>query len=105
MEANVQLTRVIQEMRAEINKLEKENQALRMKLTSGSQRTPGSREQSGDEREGEVTELCTLEKAHGQSLATLHGSISTDSAPATQEHQGKESPLLFWAVPILANIS
>lgn len=105
MEANVQLTRVIQEMQAEINKLEKENQALRMKLSSSSQRTPGSGGQSGDEREGEVTELGNLKKAPGQSLATLHGSISTDSAPAMQEHQGKESPPLFWAVPVLVNIS
>lgn len=105
MEVNVQLTRVIQEMQAEINKLEKENQALRMKLTSRSQRTPGSGKQSGDEREGEVTELDNPDKAPGQSLATLHGSISTDSAPSMQEHQGKETPLLSWAVCILANTS
>uniref|UniRef100_A0A9L0JJ99 Coiled-coil domain containing 195 n=1 Tax=Equus asinus TaxID=9793 RepID=A0A9L0JJ99_EQUAS len=80
MEANIQLMRVIQEMRAEINKLEKENQALQMKLASSSQRAPGSGGESGDERE---------EEAPGQSPAVLlHGGISTDSAPAMQEHQG-----------------
>uniref|UniRef100_A0A671FW76 Coiled-coil domain containing 195 n=1 Tax=Rhinolophus ferrumequinum TaxID=59479 RepID=A0A671FW76_RHIFE len=79
MEANGQLLRVIQEMRAEIKKLEKENQALRMKLISNSQRTPESGGQSADEWE---------EEAPGQSLATLHGGISTESAPAIQEHQG-----------------
>ncbi|XP_058389460.1 putative coiled-coil domain-containing protein 195 [Diceros bicornis minor] len=87
MEANIQLMRVIQEMRAEINKLEKENQTLRMKLTSRSQRTPGSGGQSGDEREEEVTDLDDLGKVPGQSPSVLHG-VSTDSAPAVREQQG-----------------
>lgn len=91
MEANVQLMRVIQEMRAEINKLEKENQALRMKLTSSSQRTPGSGGRSGGEREEEVTDIGNLVKMPGQSPATLHNVISTDSEPDAQQHQGKES--------------
>ncbi|KAM5267084.1 putative coiled-coil domain-containing protein 195 isoform 2-T2 [Hipposideros larvatus] len=56
MEGNSQLLRVIQEMRAEINKLEKENQTLRMKLISSSQRTPGSRGQSADAWEEEVSD-------------------------------------------------
>ncbi|KAK1336693.1 hypothetical protein QTO34_002727 [Cnephaeus nilssonii] len=86
MEANVQLMRVIQEMRAEINKLEKENQALRMKLTSSSQRTPGSGGHSGDEREEEVTDVGNLVKVPEQSPATLHNVISTDSEPDAQ-HQ------------------
>ncbi|KAL2775199.1 putative coiled-coil domain-containing protein 195 [Daubentonia madagascariensis] len=81
MEApNIQLLGVIQEMRAEIHKLEKENHALRMKLTSSNQRASGSGGESGDERE---------EEAPGHSPATLPGAISTDSAaPAVQEHQG-----------------
>ncbi|KAK2508923.1 hypothetical protein MC885_012781 [Smutsia gigantea] len=87
MEANTQLWRVTQEMRAEIDKLEKENQALRMKLTSNSQRTLGSGAESGDEREEEVTDLGNLGRAPGQSPATLHGGVSTDPAPAVQEHQ------------------
>ncbi|XP_060007539.1 putative coiled-coil domain-containing protein 195 [Lagenorhynchus albirostris] len=88
MEANVQLVRVIQEMRAEINKLEKENQALRMKLTSSSQRTPGSGGKSGDEKEEEVTDLSKLAEVAGQSPAALHGGVSTGTAPAAREHQG-----------------
>nr|KAF6449800.1 coiled-coil domain containing 195 [Molossus molossus] len=88
MGANAQLMRVIQEMQAEINKLEKENQALRMKLTSSSQRTPGSEGQSGDEKEEEVTDFGKLGKVPGQSPATLHGGISTDSAPDVREQQG-----------------
>ncbi|XP_059558450.1 putative coiled-coil domain-containing protein 195 [Myotis daubentonii] len=87
MEANVQLMRVIQEMRAEINKLEKENQALRLKLTSSSQRTPGSGGHSEDEREEEVTDIGNLVKVPGQSPATLHSVISTDSEPDAQQHQ------------------
>ncbi|XP_060158607.1 putative coiled-coil domain-containing protein 195 [Globicephala melas] len=88
MEANIQLMRVIQEMRAEINKLEKENQALRMKLTSSSQRTPGSGGKSGDEKEEEVTDFSKLAEVPGQSPAALHGGISTGTAPAVREHQG-----------------
>ncbi|XP_075861493.1 coiled-coil domain-containing protein 195 [Microcebus murinus] len=81
MEApNIQLLRVIQEMQAEINMLEKENQALRLKLTSSNQRALGSGGESGDERE---------EEAPGHCPATLPGAISTDSAaPAVQEQQG-----------------
>uniref|UniRef100_A0A8C0PKP7 Coiled-coil domain containing 195 n=1 Tax=Canis lupus familiaris TaxID=9615 RepID=A0A8C0PKP7_CANLF len=78
MEANIQFVRIIQEMRAEINKLEKENHVLRMKLTSSSQRTPGPSRESGDEREEEASE---------KSPATLHGGASTGAAPAVHEHQ------------------
>ncbi|XP_065737269.1 putative coiled-coil domain-containing protein 195 [Phocoena phocoena] len=88
MEANIQLMRVIQEMQAEINKLEKENQALRMKLTSSSQRTPGSGGKSGDEKEEEVTDLSKLAEVPGQSPAAFHGGVSTGTAPAVREHQG-----------------
>ncbi|XP_047399209.1 putative coiled-coil domain-containing protein 195 [Sciurus carolinensis] len=73
MEANTQLLRVLQEMRAEISKLEKENQALRMKLASG--RASGSGGESGDERE---------EEACGPSPAELRA----DATPARPEHQG-----------------
>ncbi|EPY83428.1 putative coiled-coil domain-containing protein 195 [Camelus ferus] len=88
MEANIQLMSVIQEMRAEIHKLEKENQALRMKLTSSGQRTPGSGRESGDEKEEEVTDLGNPGKAPGQPPAARHGGVSTDSAPAVREQPG-----------------
>uniref|UniRef100_A0A8P0T8K2 Coiled-coil domain containing 195 n=1 Tax=Canis lupus familiaris TaxID=9615 RepID=A0A8P0T8K2_CANLF len=78
MEANIQFVRIIQEMRAEINKLEKENHVLRMKLTSSSQRTPGPSRESGVEKEEEASE---------KSPATLHGGASTGAAPAVHEHQ------------------
>ena len=92
MDANVQLVRVIQEMRAKIHTLEKENQALRMQLTSNNQRSPGSGGQSEDGREEEDTDLGTQRKVPRQPPATLHGGISTDTAPDVRENQGKESP-------------
>uniref|UniRef100_A0A8C2N387 Predicted gene 45261 n=1 Tax=Cricetulus griseus TaxID=10029 RepID=A0A8C2N387_CRIGR len=77
MEASIQLMQVIQEMRVEINRLEKENRALRMKLTSSSQMTAsGSEKESEDERE---------EAEYGQSLGVLPGGIPTDATPAVQE--------------------
>ena len=92
MEANIQLMRVIQGMRAEISKLEKENQALRTKLTSSSQKTPGSGGKSGDEKEEEVTDLGKFAEVPGQSPAALHGGVSTGTAPAVREHQGTVCP-------------
>lgn len=91
MEANSQFIRIIQEMRAEINKLKKENQFLRMKLTSRSLRTSGGHcRESGDEREEEVTDPGDLGKASEEVPATLFGSVSTDAAPAGLKHQGTE---------------
>lgn len=91
-------------MRAEINKLEKENQALRMKLAARSQRTPDSGGESGDEKEEEVADLSNLEDEPGQPAA-FHAGVSTDSTPAMREHQGTKCPKLFRAVPTFANIS
>ncbi|XP_054555165.1 putative coiled-coil domain-containing protein 195 [Talpa occidentalis] len=82
MEANSQLRGVIQEMQKEINKLEKENQALRMKLTASCQKAPGSEDESE-----EVTDVGNPGEVPGQSLATLPGGVSTDSATAAHEHQ------------------
>ncbi|KAL1770516.1 hypothetical protein HispidOSU_000059 [Sigmodon hispidus] len=70
MEASIQLMQVIQEMRAEINRLEKENHTLRVKLTSVIQTASGSRRESEDD---------------GQSPEALPGGIPTDSTPAVQE--------------------
>ncbi|XP_043766485.1 putative coiled-coil domain-containing protein 195 [Cervus elaphus] len=86
MAANIHLMKVIQEMRAEIHKLEKENQALRMKLTLSSQRTPGSGGESGEEKED--TDLGNLEEVPRRSPAALHGVVATDSAPGVREHEG-----------------
>ncbi|KAM9249323.1 putative coiled-coil domain-containing protein 195 [Dugong dugon] len=88
MEANIKLMQVIQEMRTEINKLEKENQALRMKLTSSNQKTLGSGEESGDKQDEEATDIGNLGEASAQSSAALPDSFSTVSAPTLPEHQG-----------------
>ncbi|XP_045707346.1 putative coiled-coil domain-containing protein 195 [Phyllostomus hastatus] len=88
MDAHVQLVRAVQEMRAKINTLEKENQALRLMLASNNQRTPGSEGQSGDEGEEDVTDSGDLGKVPGQPPATLHDAISTDTAPDVHANQG-----------------
>ncbi|XP_060479890.1 coiled-coil domain-containing protein 195 [Panthera onca] len=89
MDANSQFLRIIQEMRAEISKLKKENQFLRMTLTSSSLRTSGGPcRESGDQREEEVTDPCDLGKTSEKSPATLYSAVSTDAAPAGREHQG-----------------
>ncbi|XP_040608745.1 putative coiled-coil domain-containing protein 195 [Mesocricetus auratus] len=76
MEASIQLVQVIQEMRVEIDRLEKENHALRVKLTSISQTVSGSEKEPEDETE---------EAVYGQSPGVLSGGIHTDSTPAMQE--------------------
>ncbi|XP_057617276.1 putative coiled-coil domain-containing protein 195 [Chionomys nivalis] len=76
MEASIQLMQVIQEMRAEINKLQEENHTLRVKLTSISQTASGSEKESGDERE---------EAEYGQTPGALPHGVPTDSPTALQE--------------------
>ncbi|XP_047725797.1 putative coiled-coil domain-containing protein 195 [Prionailurus viverrinus] len=89
MDANSQFLRIIQEMRAEISKLKKENQFLRMTLTSSSLRISGGPcRESGDQREEEVTDPGDLGKTSEKSPATLSSGVSTDAAPAGREHQG-----------------
>lgn len=106
MDANSQFRKIIQEMRAEISKLKKENQFLRMTLTSSSLRTSGGPcRESGDQREEEVTDPGDLGKTSEKSPATLYSGVSTDAAPAGHEHQGTEWPCLFWAVPTFAKVS
>ncbi|XP_051010498.1 putative coiled-coil domain-containing protein 195 [Acomys russatus] len=79
MDPSIQLMQVIQEMRVEINRLEKENHALRVQLTSTSQPAPSSGRESEDERE---------EAASGPPPGTLPGGIPVDSTPAVPKHQG-----------------
>ncbi|XP_075386323.1 coiled-coil domain-containing protein 195 [Tenrec ecaudatus] len=87
MEANSQLLGVIQEMQAEINKLEQENEALRMKLTSRAQGPLGLGEESAAEREEEATDVADPEAAQAPSLAAQAGRVSANSAKAPGEHQ------------------
>ncbi|XP_060223823.1 putative coiled-coil domain-containing protein 195 [Meriones unguiculatus] len=79
MDPSTRLTQIIQEMRVEINRLEKENHDLRVKLISISQTATSSGRESEDEME---------EGACGQSPGTIHGGVPVDSTPAVQEHQG-----------------
>lgn len=95
MEASIHLMQVIQEMRAEINRLEEENHALRVKLTSIGQTASGSEKESGDERE---------EAEYQQAPGALPHGVPTDSPAAVQE-QGTEHMWLFWATLMFSNIS
>lgn len=95
MEASIQLMQVIQEMRAEINRLQKENHALRVKLTSNSQTASGSERESEDERE---------EAVYGQSPGALPGGIPTGSTPAVQE-QGTGACVVLRATLTFSSIS
>lgn len=83
MEANIQYTKVIKAMQAEINHLKKENRVLQMKLTLSGQRARSSGEESGDEWEEDEAEQC---------LATTHHAVSTDGAQAMPGHQGTNHP-------------
>ncbi|XP_055472465.1 putative coiled-coil domain-containing protein 195 [Psammomys obesus] len=79
MDPSTRLMQIIKEMRVEINRLEKENHDLRVKLTSISQTATSSGRESGDETE---------EAACGQCPGTIHGGVPVDSTPAVQEQQG-----------------
>ncbi|XP_060049395.1 putative coiled-coil domain-containing protein 195 [Erinaceus europaeus] len=87
METHFQLMGIIQQMQAEITKLEKENQALRKKVTTASQGAQGTEEESGDEKEEEGAKLGALGDASEQAPASHPYSVSTGSAPAIQGHQ------------------
>ncbi|XP_048201684.1 putative coiled-coil domain-containing protein 195 [Perognathus longimembris pacificus] len=73
------LVKIIQGMQTEINKLEKENQVLRMELMSSSWRASGSGRELRDEREEPVT---------GQSPEALRAGAAWASTPTVREHQG-----------------
>ncbi|XP_049624882.1 putative coiled-coil domain-containing protein 195 [Suncus etruscus] len=81
-----QLMEVIQEMQAEINKLETENHALRMKLSASSKRLSGSEGDPESEKEEEATNYSKLENVPEQSPATQTDSVSSDEVIAVQEY-------------------
>ncbi|XP_051846466.1 putative coiled-coil domain-containing protein 195 [Antechinus flavipes] len=85
MEGNTQLMKVIQEMRSEINKLEKENKALRVELDFTSQKASAW---EGNREKGEARRTSTL----GEELVTapiaIHRTVSADSALALKEPKG-----------------
>ncbi|XP_043348517.1 putative coiled-coil domain-containing protein 195 [Dermochelys coriacea] len=77
MEGNTQLIQVIQEMRSEINKLERENRALRVELKFSGQREANREEGARRQREERVT-----------SPVALRRNVSASSALALQEQKG-----------------
>ncbi|XP_060622980.2 putative coiled-coil domain-containing protein 195 [Anolis sagrei] len=89
MEGNKRLMRVIQEMRSEIIKLERENRALRGELKFGGQK--GSKQEEGGEDKAKKEETQSLpdadDGASGSPVA-LRRNASADSALMLQEQKG-----------------
>ncbi|KAH0624019.1 hypothetical protein JD844_007303 [Phrynosoma platyrhinos] len=81
MEGNKQLMQVIQEMRSEIIKLERENRALRGELKFSGQKGPKQEEGEQDEARKEETQSLTDadDEANGSPVA-LRRNVSADSA-------------------------
>ncbi|XP_068960496.1 putative coiled-coil domain-containing protein 195 [Petaurus breviceps papuanus] len=88
MEGNTQLMRVIQEMRSEINKLERENKALRVELDFTSQRASGwENKLEGYREEGTRKSNALVEEPVTAPIA-IHRTVSADSALAMKEPKG-----------------
>ncbi|KAM9127084.1 putative coiled-coil domain-containing protein 195 [Pangshura tecta] len=89
MEGNTQLMRVIQEMRSEINKLERENRALRVELKFSGQRAANWEEGARGERgHGEDRSLIDSGEERVTSPVALHRNVSASSALALQQQKG-----------------
>ncbi|XP_056664466.1 putative coiled-coil domain-containing protein 195 [Monodelphis domestica] len=88
MERNTQLMRVIQEMRSEMQKLERENKALRVELDFTSQRTSGWENKLQENREeGAKKRNVPGEKSISAPIA-IHRTVSADSTLALKESKG-----------------
>ncbi|KAM9009071.1 putative coiled-coil domain-containing protein 195 [Ara ararauna] len=99
MEGNAHLLQVICKMRSQINKLERENRALRGELqVCGQRAVPPEREAAGGGGNGNMRSL-TGDDGEGPdgSPASLHGSIVAGPAPAPKEQRGTEQPGLSMA--------
>ncbi|KAH1165463.1 hypothetical protein KIL84_023022 [Mauremys mutica] len=89
MEGNTQLMRVIREMRSEINKLERENRALRVELKFSGQRAANWEEGARGERgHGEARSLTDSGEERVTSPVGLRRNVSASSALALQEQKG-----------------
>lgn len=99
MEGNAHLLQVICKMRSQINKLERENRALRGELQVCEQRAvPPEREAAGGGGNGNMRSLTDDDgEGPGGSPAFLHGSIMAGPAPAPKEQRGTEKPGLSMA--------
>ncbi|XP_074048840.1 putative coiled-coil domain-containing protein 195 [Macrotis lagotis] len=90
MEGTTQLMRVIQEMRSEINKLEKENKALRVELDFNSQRASAWENNLEGNRKEEGAKKCNASLGEDPVTASIaiHRTVSADSALALKEPKG-----------------
>ncbi|KAF1436867.1 CC195 protein, partial [Pygoscelis papua] len=86
MEGNAHLLQVIRKMRSQINKLERENRALRGELqVCGQRAVPPEREAARGGGNGDVRSLANGGEGPAGSPASLHGSIVASPAPAPKE--------------------
>ncbi|KAM6414185.1 putative coiled-coil domain-containing protein 195 [Rhynochetos jubatus] len=86
MEGNVHLLQVIRKMRSQINKLERENRALRGELhVCGQSAVPPGREAARGGGNGDARTLTNDGEGQAASPASLHGSIVASPAPAPKE--------------------
>ncbi|XP_061221277.1 putative coiled-coil domain-containing protein 195 [Neopsephotus bourkii] len=99
MEGNAHLLQVICKMRSQINKLERENRALRGELrVCGQRAVPLEREAAGGGGSSNVRSLTDDDgEGPGGSPASLHGSVVAGPAPAPKEQRGTEKPGLSTA--------
>lgn len=93
MEGNVHLLQVIRKMRSQINKLERENRALRGELQVCGQRAVLPEGQAAREGgNGDTRSLDDDAEGPAGSPASLHGSIVAGPAPAPKEQTGTGEP-------------
>ncbi|XP_069720997.1 putative coiled-coil domain-containing protein 195 [Phaenicophaeus curvirostris] len=86
MEGNTHLLQVIRKMRSQINKLERENRALKGELQICGQRAvPPVRQAAREGGNGNMRSLASGEEGPADSPAFLHGSIVTGPAPAPKK--------------------
>ncbi|KAM9542397.1 putative coiled-coil domain-containing protein 195 [Guaruba guarouba] len=92
MEGNAHLLQVICKMRSQINKLERENRALRGELqVCGQRAVPLEREAAEGGGNGNMRSLTGDDgEGPGGSPASLHGSIVAGPAPAPKEQRAKD---------------
>uniref|UniRef100_A0ABM5FVC7 Coiled-coil domain-containing protein 195 n=1 Tax=Pogona vitticeps TaxID=103695 RepID=A0ABM5FVC7_9SAUR len=89
MEGNKRLMRVIQQMRSEIIKLERENRALRGELKFGGQNRAKWDDRGGEEDQKDETQgLTDSGEEADSSLLALRRNVSADSALTLQEQKG-----------------
>ncbi|XP_039236477.1 putative coiled-coil domain-containing protein 195 [Pipra filicauda] len=99
MEGNAHLLQVIRKMRSQINKLERENRALKGELqVCGQRAVPPEREAARGGGNSDVRSLARDEEGPAGSPASLQGAIPASPAPAPKEQTGTNESGLSGAV-------